>query len=234
MSSQVVAALISGGAALVVALLGIAGAIAAQLVATRRAFGNSLRLFEQENERRGLERAGETRRENEFRFAEQRRGAYVRMLRTCEDLRLALLALNAAANGWEDVRDPETRQESPDERGEDEEWSLRRLQDAFPRWLQLRSDLDEVAAEIELLGSADARRAAAELGDIVSGRPDLGKAEAALGRLVFVPSARSGVHPYHRRFGQFEPARDAFLAAARADLGMDPGSGRPWASMVPP
>src|SRR5580704_6053972 len=98
MSSQVVAALVSGGAALVVALLGIAGAIVAQLVATRRAFGNSLRLFEQENERRGLERAGEVRREDEFRFADQRRGAYVRMLRICEDLRLALLALNAAAS----------------------------------------------------------------------------------------------------------------------------------------
>lgn len=49
MNPQVNAALISGGVALVVALIGIAGAIAAQFVATKRGFANSLALLERQH-----------------------------------------------------------------------------------------------------------------------------------------------------------------------------------------
>ena len=47
-------------------------------------------------------------------------------------------------------------------------------------------------AEIELLGSADVRRVAAELGDIVSKHPGLGKAYSALDRLAYVPPLGRG------------------------------------------
>jgi hypothetical protein len=63
------------------------------------------------------------------------------------------------------------------ERGDASTSVMRRL------WLRLRSELDEVAAEIELLGSADVRRVAAELGDIVSKHPGLGKAYSPLDKL---------------------------------------------------
>lgn len=47
-SDQLGAALVSGGAALIVALLGIAGAITAQLLATQRTSRNSLAMFDRE------------------------------------------------------------------------------------------------------------------------------------------------------------------------------------------
>ena len=226
MSSQVTAALISGGAALVVALFGIAGAIAAQLLATRRAFDNSLRLFEQENDKRDRERADEIRREDEYRFADQRRSTYARLLRAAADLYFALLVLNAAANEWEYVRDPETRPESPEERALFEERADRRLREAFPRWAQLHADVEEVEGEIELLGSAAVRRAAAELADIVSGRPELGKVLEAL-NWPLVPSRRSVVAESARKFRRYEDTRAGFLDAARGDLAVGPASAGP-------
>ena len=147
MSPQVTAALLSSGAALFVALLGIAGAIAAQLVATRRAFATSLALFERERERRERERVAEARREDEYRFAEQRRSTYARMLRAAADLHLALLALNAAAEGWRYVQDPETRDESPEVHARDEAKRLGLLRDAHTQWARTRAELEEVAEE---------------------------------------------------------------------------------------
>jgi hypothetical protein len=91
MSAEVTAAMISGGAALVVALLGIGGAIAAQLVATRRAFANSLALFERQHaadqESKAQERAKATRREEAQRFADERRLIYAKFLRLVRELR---------------------------------------------------------------------------------------------------------------------------------------------------
>ena len=49
LDTQMTTTLLSGTVALIVALLGIAGAIAAQLVATRRAYANSLALFERQH-----------------------------------------------------------------------------------------------------------------------------------------------------------------------------------------
>lgn len=217
-SSQVAAALISGGAALVVALLGIAGAVVAQMVATRRAFANSLRLFEQEHGKRELEKAAEILREDEYRFADQRRAAYARLLRTASDLRMTGLAVDAAAEGWQHFHDLDLRWESPEARAEGEAWQLRKLQEAFPRWVQLRAEFDEIASEVELLGSADVRRGLAELGDIVTRVPDLGEARWVLDR-PDIPFARHEVDPRERKFRVFPDARDAFLEAARADLG---------------
>ena len=94
MSTQVTTALLSGGVALLVALLGIAGAIAAQLVATRRAYANSLALFEQQHaqEEASEEASNETRdirREDAHRFADQRRAAYARFLQLADETRRA-------------------------------------------------------------------------------------------------------------------------------------------------
>lgn len=220
MSPPVTAALISGGTALAVALMGIGGAIAAQLVATRRAFANSLALFEREHERRERQRVAEARREDEYRFAEQRRSTYARMLRAAADLHLALLVLNAAAEGWQYVRDPETRDESPEVRARDEAKRLGWLRDAYTQWARTRADLEEVAEETELLASAGVRHAAGELGDIVTGVPDLGEAAVALD-FPHVPLPRHTVSQRMRRFQHYEAARAAFLDAARSDLGMD-------------
>jgi hypothetical protein len=219
MNSAVTAALISGGAALAVALLGIAGAIVAQLLATRRAFANSLALFEREHVRREHERAAEARREDEYRFAEQRRSTYARMLRVAADLYLARLVLNAAVEGWQFVRDPETGHESPGVRTADEAKRLGLLRDAHAQWARTRTALEEVAEEVELLASADVRYAAGELGDIVSKTPELGKALAALD-FPHIPGTRYTVAQRMKRYLKYEEARAAFLDAARSELGI--------------
>jgi hypothetical protein len=86
MSPPVTAALISGSVALVVALVGIAGAIAAQSFATRRAFDDSLALFERQRSAQEQEQREQSRREDAYRFADQRRTIYARMLRAAADL----------------------------------------------------------------------------------------------------------------------------------------------------
>jgi hypothetical protein len=70
MNPQVTAAVISGSVALVVALAGIAGAIVAQAIATRRSFGNSLALFERQRSAQEQERHERSRREDAYRFAD--------------------------------------------------------------------------------------------------------------------------------------------------------------------
>jgi hypothetical protein len=65
---------------------GIAGAIAAQLVATRRAYANSLALFERQHAEQERTRRDEARREGNYRFAEHRRSAYARLLRYADEL----------------------------------------------------------------------------------------------------------------------------------------------------
>ena len=107
MSTSVTAALVSGGAALVVALLGIAGAIAAQLVATRRAFENSLALFERQHARqeasRKQEREEEAHREDAYRFAEQRRSTYGRFVRLAREFVGAVDAERTVAKNLERI-----------------------------------------------------------------------------------------------------------------------------------
>lgn len=249
MSPQVTAALISGGAALVVALLGIAGAVVAQLVTTRRAFANSLALFEQEYLRREREQAAATsrddarrladqRREDAYRFADQRRSTYARLLRTAADLYETRGSICKAANKWEDRYHREhgagqdgTPTESVFEavdraRAAREAWEraleepAAELRDAYARWERTRVELDEVAEEVELLASPDVRSAAGELAYFASTLPDFGEAWRVL-RWIVPPAPRwSAAALRNEQLEDYHPARDAFLEAARRELGI--------------
>ena len=97
MDAQVTAALISGGAALTVAVLGIGGAIAAQLFATRHAFENSLALQERQYAKQEHERHEQSRREDAYRFAEQRRSTYGRFVRLAREFLGAVEVEHSAA-----------------------------------------------------------------------------------------------------------------------------------------
>ena len=85
MDAQVTTALISGGAALTVAVLGIGGAISAQLFTTRHAFENSLALQERQYAKQEHERHEQSQREDAYRFAEQRRSTYGRFVRLARE-----------------------------------------------------------------------------------------------------------------------------------------------------
>lgn len=220
MSPQVTAALVSGGAALVVALLGIAGAIVAQLVVTRRSFANSLALFEREYAKRERERVEQARREDDYRYAEQRRSTYARMLRAAAALYLASLVFAGAAEAWRYVRDPEMTDEPPELRAKAEEKRLGLLHDAHRRWERAIDELEEAVDEIELLASADVRHAAHDLARVASQEPDLGDEPLPVPRLhpnLLRPrSPREG----KRWIGSYWEARDEFLDAARHELGI--------------
>src|SRR5690348_4591843 len=97
MDAQVTAALISGGAALAVAVLGIGGAITAQLFTTRHALENSLALQERQYARQERERQEQSRREDAYRFAEQRRSTYGRFVRLAREFLGAVEVERSAA-----------------------------------------------------------------------------------------------------------------------------------------
>jgi len=97
MDAQVTAALISGGAALTVAVVGIGGAIVAQLFATRHAFENSLALQERQYAKQEHERHEQSRREDAYRFAEQRRSTYGRFVRLAREFLDAVEVEHSAA-----------------------------------------------------------------------------------------------------------------------------------------
>lgn len=105
MDAQVTAALISGGAALTVAVLGIGGAIAAQLSATRRGFENSLALQERQYAKQEKERQDQSRREDAYRFAEQRRSTYGRFVRLAREFLHAVDMEQSAAENLERIDD---------------------------------------------------------------------------------------------------------------------------------
>jgi hypothetical protein len=100
---QVTAALISGGAALTVAVLGIGGAIAAQLSTARHAFENSLELQERQYAKQEKERHEQSRREDAYRFAEQRRSTYGRFVRLARDFLHAVDMEQSAAENLERI-----------------------------------------------------------------------------------------------------------------------------------
>lgn len=103
MDAQVTAALVSGGAALTVAVLGIGGAIAAQLFTTRHAFKNSLALQEQQYAKQEQERQEQSRREDAYRFAEQRRSTYGRFVRLAREFLRAVDMEREVAKNLESV-----------------------------------------------------------------------------------------------------------------------------------
>jgi hypothetical protein len=193
MSTQVTTALLSGGVALAVALLGIAGAIAAQLVATRRAFANSLALFERQHAKQEAsskrEREEATRREDARRFAEQRRTTYARFLQLAGEIVTAQEAVDAFADARqksaEREGDAEAKQRAADHAG-------RKIADNLDRAQKASDQLPGIVAEIDLLGSADLRAAASTL----SRATDWSSGAAR----------------------EFPAAREAFLRAARHEL----------------
>ncbi len=86
MTPQVTTAVISGSVALLTALLGITGAIAAQLIATRRAFANALAVQARQHAEQQAERQEQARRDDAYRFAEQRRTTYARFLHAADEI----------------------------------------------------------------------------------------------------------------------------------------------------
>ena len=91
MDTMTATTLISGGVAVFVALLGIGGAIVAQLLATRRGFSDSLALFDRQRaaelKNRAQQRAEVARREEVQKFADERRLTYAKFLRLARELR---------------------------------------------------------------------------------------------------------------------------------------------------
>lgn len=193
MDPQVAVALISSGAAVLVALLGIAGTITAQVFATRRAFDNSLALLErqlaqsneaaeQERASRERERREQARREDAFRYAEERRILYAKFLRLSSASNWAGLNLKGAAARHPDLEPSE----------ESKERHARGLQYWIERSEELAWQLDEVTAEVQVIASSGVRAAALEmLSNHVIGT------------------------------GTYAQARDKFLNAVHGELGVD-------------
>jgi hypothetical protein len=196
MNPQVIAALISA----IVALLGIAGAIVGQAIATRRAFRNSLALFERQHaaevasRRQELSEAG--RREEAQRFAEERRVAYARFLRLSDEV----LASQRAAETYIQVaaraREKEDQDQSEQRRNATAE-AEQRIRDAAERGKTAAGQLVELRAEIELLASEQVRASAWRLADVVDSSPFA--------------------------VGTCQNARSDFLEAVRRELGMASG-----------
>lgn len=199
LDTQMTTTLLSGTVALIVALLGIAGAIAAQLVATRRAYANSLALFErqhaQEEASRKQQREEDIRREDAHRFADQRRATYARFLQLADEIRRA----RADAGAYLDIVERHEDEQGQDEQGEDplKQRIAKRANDGFhanyERSERASDQLRGLLAEIDLLASADVCETAREL--------------------------RLAVEEYLGH--EFAPARGAFVEAARWELVTD-------------
>jgi hypothetical protein len=196
MNVQVTTTLISGAAALIVALLGIAGAIVAQLLATRRAYDNSLALFKrqhaEEEASQRQQRDEDNRREDAHRFADQCRATFARFLQLADDVHTA----RVSASGYLEI--VETNEDGSVRDKKDTDPVRQRLvkrahgawREHYKRAQQGEDQLRGLVAEIDLLGSADVRASARELRLAV---------EEHLGH-------------------EFAPARDAFVEAAREEL----------------
>jgi hypothetical protein len=192
MSPQVAVALISSGAAVLVALLGIAGTIAAQIFATRRAFDNSLALLErqlaqsneaaeQERASRERERREQARREDAYRYAEERRILYAKFLRL------------SGASKWASWNVQAQHDPGPDASEESKE----RYKRALEYWMKQDDELGEqlavAASEVRVIAASEVRIAAEEM---------LGAKQLIAG-------------------GTYERARNKFLIAVHSELGVD-------------
>lgn len=164
MSPPVTAALISGGAALAVALLGIAGAIVAQISATRRAFGNSLALLERQRADQERQQQEQARREDSYRFAEQRRSTYGRFANLAREFADAVDSERTSAKNLEraDRQRDGIGSSSPgtERRTEEAEHALSEARELKQR---LDHELGAAYEEIYLLGSPEVRQAADQL-----------------------------------------------------------------------
>lgn len=164
MSDELTAAVVSGGVALVVALLGIAGAIIAQLVTTRRTFQNSLTLFERERAEQERIRRESLQREDAYRFTEQRRVVYGKLLRAANELVLARDAERAAEKRWERLQRQLGRTGAPTEALEVEAAESRQAADeARERKTALNLETTDLLEEVQLIADDPVRTAADEL-----------------------------------------------------------------------
>lgn len=172
--TQATTTLLSGGVALVVALLGIAGSVWAQLVATRRAYANSLALFERqhaaEEESKRQERIEAARREHAQRFADERRVAYARFLRLADEF---VAAQRSAETHIQVVaRSVEKEEEDPsDARQRATAEAEQRVRDSAARAKTAADQLVELRAEIDLLASEQVRAAAQRLSEAADSSP---------------------------------------------------------------
>ena len=198
MTDQLTVAMISGGFALLVALLGIGGAIAAQFVATRRAFENSLALFERQAAAAQQARDEAARTENRHRFADQKRSTYGRALRLADELVTA----------------------------REEERVANRNFDRTSRVLARVGDQSEALAQTvdEHRNTANeqrdrVRRLAVELADVVGEIQLLSDnaVRSAADRLRKTAQTAS-----HVEESQYVEDRDTFLLAARNELDVEP------------
>ena len=160
MNAQVTAALISGGAALTVAVLGIGGAIAAQIFATRHAFENSLALQEQQYAKQEHERHEQSRREDAYRFAEQRRSTYGRFVRLAREFLYAVEAEHSAAETLGRIDQQRNRSQPASHDLEmSAETAEQLVADARERKRRLHGEFGAACEEIYLLGSQEVRLA---------------------------------------------------------------------------
>lgn len=223
MSPQVTAALITSGAALVVALLGIAGAIAAQTVSTRRAFQNSLDLFERQRRAEQEERQEQARREDAFRFAEQRTSLYARYARSARDLFSARLDVDEATQKCsEHFRQSGGNTPGHSQMAEDSR-VMRSLDNAFAEWVRLRVELDVTWHELRLLSSPEVREAAANLSRSACRLPDLAGLPDPDEVIPDEVTAymRQGT-PEPASLPEYESAQDRFFETAQRELGVQP------------
>jgi hypothetical protein len=176
-SEQLTIAVISSSVALVVAVTGFMASIRAQVVSTRRAFQNSLALFEKQT-------ADQAR----TRFADTKRASYSTVMRLADDLVAARAAEDVAAAEL-DRADRAFQQhgvlKTEVERRGDVASAARAL--VTDRTAQL----DQAINEVELLAAATVRTAVAALRSAAKTSSD-----------------------------DYPAAREAFLAAARAELGV--------------
>jgi len=222
MNPQVTAALISAIVALAVALLGIAGAIVSQGVATRRAFRNSLALFERqhsaETESRLQERAQTAREEDARKFADERRMTYAKFLRLADEL---VATENTSAYYYHDALDCDVeemrhagKEPSPAEL-QSRAAEYQRLSSRYlGRHIELKAEIDEVVADIDLLASGTVREAAKLLA----------RSAVALQRRtehVTAPGMPPAILPCPEP--GYDDLRIVFLAKARQELGVEAG-----------
>lgn len=198
MGDPLAATVVSGVFALLVALLGIAGAIAAQMIATRRAFEYSLALFERQTAEAQQAREEATRTDNHHRFADQKRGTYSRALRLADEVVTAQEKERGA-------RQYHARTMRTLDRVGDQSESLVQAAKNY------RTEADEYAEQ--------ARRLAVELADVVGeihllSTPAVREAAESLQK-----SARTAEHVEETRYAE---AREKFVDAARGELGVEP------------
>ncbi len=197
MTDQVAVAVLSGSFALLVALLGIGGAIAAQVVATRRAFANSLALFERQTAEAQQARHEAVRSENRHRFTDQKKSTYSRTLRL--------------ANELVETRDAER---TADKNLERSTRTLVRVDGQSESLIQAVKDYETTVAEYR----HRVRRLMVELAENIGEIHLLSDETVRAAAERLQKAAHTATHVEAPAYAEH---RDGFLAAARTELGVD-------------